>query len=488
MSKKNNETLKETFSKTASKAGSKSLAAIAIVLAAVIAVNVLVTLLPEKFTTFDLTKNNLFEITDTSKKLVSALKDDVTIYSVCTEGNEEKSIGLLLNSYEAASKHITVKKVDQSKDLTFASKFGDAELDDNSVVVESGKRYRVITSEDLFELQINYSTYQYQATGLSAEDAITNAIDYVTGAEVTKIGFLTGHSEICLDDLDADFTKALSLANYEFSEFSIIAEGKIPDGLGCVAITSPQKDFSKDDVKALTDYMKKGGKIVLCTDLVTEDKFPVLSAFLKGYGITLVDGVIFEADQTRCTQSYAYVLPFIQSHAVTNGLDDMYVLFPGTQGFTVAEDAGESLLVEPLLNTSEGAFSVVNYEGKTVPEYQKENGDIKVDGGFTLGAAITETATDNDTVGKMVYFSTSSFINGQANEMVHGANSSLFVNAFNWLCDRKNAVSIPSKSLLPDTLLISDAAAGILTFVFVILIPAAVLIAGIVILIIRKKR
>ena len=74
--------MKRSFGRIAAKGGSYSMAVTAIVVAILVAVNVLVSVLPASATKYDITSQNLYSITSSTKVVVNALEKDVTIYWV----------------------------------------------------------------------------------------------------------------------------------------------------------------------------------------------------------------------------------------------------------------------------------------------------------------------------------------------------------------------------------------------------------------------
>ncbi len=480
MSKKTG--LKNAFKTRSTKAGGISLIITAIVLAIIIAVNLVIPKLPVKYTTFDLSSAKKFSIGKLSHEVINSLNDNISIFYIVESGNEDSSVKSLLNSYDSSSAKIKVKTIDPIVSPKFTSKYTDESVESGSVIVVCGNRSKVIPGNDLYEYSVDYSTYQYQPTAFAAENMITNAINYVTSENLPVISFLTGHGEA---DLDATFVSALSNANYEIGSLKLAAEGGVPDGTDCVAVVAPKIDFSKEDVKALNDYVEKGGKIYMASDEVDIEKMPNLVSFLKGYGIELVKGILVELDTSYC---YAYngvsinymLLPHTDNHEITNDLTNYYVMFPQSQGFTIAENLPEGVKTDSLISTSEKAYSSVNIEEKQ--SSAKEDGDIEVDGTFKLGAAITYKE------GKIVYFSNAKFMEQTANQSVSGANSILFIKSFGWLCDTKDSVSIPSKSVSYDVLTINSSTATVLKTLMVGIVPALIIIAGITVVVLRKKR
>ena len=477
-----NTSVKDAFKSRSSKAGGVSLILIAVVLAIIIAVNLIIPKLPVKYTNFDLSSAGKFSVGEITKGVINSLKENINIFYVVESGSEDSSVKSLLNSYDSASSKVSVKIIDPIVNPKFTSKYTDEEVESGSVIVACGTRAKVIPGNDLYEYSVDYSTYQYQPTAFCAENAITNGINYVISDNLPKISFLTGHGE---EDLDASFSSSLSNANYETDTLKLAAEGGVPDGTDCVAILNPNLDLSKEDVKALSDYVAGGGKIFMATDEIDIEKYPNLVSFLKGYGIELVKGILVELDTNYC---YAYngvsinymLLPHTDNHEITNDLTNYYVLFPQTQGFTVSENLPDGVEVKSLLSTSEKAYSAVNIEEKE--SSAKEEGDIEVDGTFKLGAAVSYNN------GGIVYFSNSKFMETNVNQSVSGANSILFIRSFGWLCESPDSVSIPSKSVNYDVLTINSRTATVIKTVMIGIVPALIILAGITVIVLRKKR
>ena len=124
--------------------GSYSLVISAVVLALLIVVNLFVSALPTTLTKYDISSTKLYSITSNTKVVVNAMEEDVTIYWIVQAGQEDDVIENLLGKYESLSDHITVVKRNPDVYPTFAEQYTDEEVPNNSLVVESGDRYRYI--------------------------------------------------------------------------------------------------------------------------------------------------------------------------------------------------------------------------------------------------------------------------------------------------------------------------------------------------------
>lgn len=486
--KKSNEgrekqSLKSAFSTRASKAGSVSLVTMAIVLVITVVFNLLVSALPAKYTSFDLTSGKTFSTGKETAGVLNSLKKDVTLYYICKAGSEDNSIRNLLNDYSSFKK-VTVKNVDPVVSPMFTKNYTEEELADNSVIAVCGNNSKIVSADDMYEKELDYSSYSYRETGFCAENKITNAIAFVCSGKTFSLGLLSGHGE---SEPDSAMTAALTDAGYNTEEINLKSTAKIDSALTAVMIISPKSDITPEEYGTLSDYVNNGGKIFAATDTVDKDKMPQLVKFLRDCGIELADGVVFETDKSKCYQSYYYLLPDKADHDITSGLEKYYILFPIAQGFTVSSELPEGTETVPLLSTSKNAYSAVNYKEKTSVEMGKD--DIKSDNGFSLGAVVSISKNGVQKPGKVVYYSSSTFMNSDVDSAVSGANSSLVVKSINWLNDEDStSVSIPVKELKNETLTINEGVVSVLELILLFTLPAIFIAAGIVILIVRRKK
>ena len=208
---------------------------------------------------------------------------------------------------------------------------------------------------------------------------------------------------------------------------------------------------------------------------------------MADYGVSTVDGIVVESDQSHYVWGTPYfLLPDIASHAITTPLTEggYRVLLPIAQGLTVADDLRDTLSVTKLLTTSSSAFAKA--AGYDLTTYEKEEGDVN--GPFALAVAISDTVDDGIT-GDIVWVSSAALVDDQTNTQVSGGNQDFFLNALGYLCQaEQSSLSIHAKSLSSDTLTMDSAAVSALTVAVVGVIPAAVITLGIVIWIRRKRR
>lgn len=313
--------------------GSYSLVISAVVLALLIVVNLFVSALPTSMTKYDISSTKLYSITSNTKVVVNALEEDVTIYWIVQAGQEDDVIENLLGKYESLSDHITVVKRNPDVYPTFAEQYTDEEVPNNSLVVESGDRYRYISYNDIYLSDTNMYSYSY-STSFDGEGAITSAIDYVVTEDLPQLYVLEGHGEA---ELPSTFSDQLEKENYEVNTLSLLTVDQIPEEADCVLIYAPSTDLSEEEVNMLRDYVADGGKLMVSAGTTENGSLPNLYSLLGDYGVTAAEGIVVEGDREHYAFGMPYVLmPDIASSDITDSLteENYYVLMPISQGMT----------------------------------------------------------------------------------------------------------------------------------------------------------
>ncbi|WP_367924938.1 GldG family protein [uncultured Ruthenibacterium sp.] len=456
--------------------GSYSIIITAIVLAILVVLNILAAALPTTLTQYDISSTKLYSITSNTKVVVNALEEDVTIYWIVQSGEEDKVIENLLDKYDSLSDHIKVVKKNPDVYPTFAEQYTDETVQNNSLVVECGDRSRYIGYDDIYLYETDVYSYSYN-TSFDGEGAITSAIDYVVNEEQPQIYVLEGHGEA---ELPTTFSEQMEKENIELNTFSLLNVDNIPEDAACVLIYAPTSDISQEEKEMLADYVSGGGKLLVMAGPTEEGTLENLYSIVGDYGVTACDGIVIEGDR----EHYAFQAPFVlmpdmASSDITDSLieENYFPIMPLSQGMRV-ENSSSSATVTEFLTTSDAAFSKVT--GYDLSTYEKEDGDI--DGPFTLAVSI-ETSSE----GRIVWFSSSSFLDDMYNAYSSGANVNLGMNAVSSLIGESEAMAIRSKSLNYNYLTISDSTSSLLKVMMIGVFPLVYLGVGIVVVLRRRR-
>ncbi len=462
--------------RNAFRGGSYSLTISIVVLAILIVVNIFASALPTAVTKYDISASKLYSITSNTKVVVNALEQDVTIYWVVQSGQEDEVIENLLGKYDSLSDHIQVVKKNPDVYPTFAEQYTDETVMNNSLIVECGERSRFIGYDDIYVQEADIYSYSYN-TSFDGEGAITSAIDYVVSEELPQVYILEGHGEA---DLPASFQAQIEKENIETNTLSLLTVDAIPEDADCVMIYAPESDISQEEKDLLADYAADGGKLFVVAGPVQDGVLENLYDLLADYGVETNEGIVVEEDREHYSfQGPAVLLPDMSSDTITNSLieENYYPIMPISLGLTVTENTGSGTVTE-LLTTSYTSYSKL--AGYSMTDYEKEDGDI--DGPFALAVSI-DTAGE----GKIVWFTSSYFLDDMYNATSSGANANLGMNALSSLIGETEAMAIRSKSLNYNYLTISESAASLLKVAMIGVFPLLYLGIGIWVVLRRRR-
>ena len=431
--------------------------AAAIVLAVLI--NLLVGAIPKKYTEFDLSAAKMYTLVDSSRQLMQSLDQDVTVYYLCETGSEDAIITKLLDHYADESGHFHWEQKDPALYPTFAAQYGAENASTGSLIVVSGENSEVLNAAELYE----YDYSDYYTTGAAnvtfgGEKQISSAIYKLTAAAESHAYYTTNHGE---QALTSSLTEALKAQNIDAQPLDLLT-GTIPEDCDLLIISDPASDFAADglvdEIAQLQAYLENGGKVLLTTSGYTET--PNLDAVMAQFGLAREPGLVVEGDA---------------GHALDGVNQSTHVMLSVAQGITITET--DDVTAEPLLYTTEDAYSKQDFDASS--SSAKEAGDT--DGPFSLAV----WARNDSTGAEVIWIGCPNMDNEQVYQSIPGNLTFL----------QGCAASLVGQSLVIDTkaleaapITVPASASMTLGMVFVFVLPAAVLIAGAVEVLLRRRR
>ncbi len=486
---------KRSFSIKRLKIGAYGIAVTAVVIALVVLINLLVSSLPTTITHIHTGIVDFYDVGEESLKILENVNEDVTMYHVVESGAEDPLISELLSRYEAVCSKIKVKLIDPVENPAFVKKYTDAAVSQNSVIVESSKRSKVIeystdiystvyaSAEDEYYAMLGYSVESQ--TYFNGELQFTSAIDYVIKDELPKIYVLKGHGEAALDEVYAEY---VANENVSCEDINLLTAENIPDDSQALLISLPASDISDDELEKITTFMNRGGDVILITDFraYSADKMPNLTALAAKAGLKAEDGIVVENDANSYYMAQYILVPDIAKADITSGMSDTSVntLFNGAQGIYPTDDTKAT--VTPILTTSEKA-EIMNVDEKG--ELVKKE-DFKTGEAISI-ASIAETAVtdgDLDGVSSFVWYSSASIVDSSMMNYVREGNINLFTSTLNYFCGGETSISILGKTWTIDALVLTDGQRTFWMSFLTIVIPVAILGAGFAVWFIRRKK
>ncbi len=444
-------------------------------------INVLALSLEDQFALrVDMTEKELYTLSEESENVIDNLTQNVSIYAVYFRGNEDAHVLNVLAKYVAASDKIFVQNVDPFTNPTFLTQFGNTSLSsqEGAVIVTNadGSSYRIIPNNEMYEVDEWGNLYE-----TNVEQKITSAMDVVTSGTGKRVRLLTGHKEMELATLE-ELTDSLEAVNFDVSSIDIISENPNAekDILVCI---SPKSDFTPEERVLIERFISQGGTFVLLMDSVifdkTEGAVQVLEeprdnihGLLKTYGLSIGQNLVVgqnpEAISLRPTTFKVELAP----HEITSEILQENKSVVLSEASTIYID--ESADVQPLLLAPTDSFAK-SLSNMTNLFYSSEDET----GEFALGAISTN-------VGNLVLFSSSSFVTNE--EIQISGNNELLSAVCTYASPEMSVLNIPRKSLQSTRITVSDEFSQMLLGIFLdILLPAAIVLAGVKITLNRKK-
>ena len=462
------ERIKKFFQTTASKNGTYSIGITFVILVMVVVANLIIGQLPEKVRKIDVSSNRLYEISDTTKKLMKKLDQDVDVKVLADKKNTDERIKTFLSKYTGISGHISVEWIDP---VLHPATLNEYNASENTIVVscaDTGKS-TTISFDDI--LVTDMSSYYYTGTVTESEfdgdGQLTSALSYVTTESTWKIYRTSGHGE---STFSATISELIDKANYTVEELNLVMEPTIPEDCDLLMMYAPANDLSEAEAKAVTDYMTTGGKVMVIWGDKGKGELPNLENILKTYGLEIADGYI--ADMQRNYQgNYWYIFPELSlDESLSDGISSQMVLTVNSRGMEQVDPARDTITVTPFMTTSSDGYAVTE-------ETEKQ-------GTFLLGATATET--QDDTESRLTVIAGTSLIDAQITDSFPTLeNTKLFMNAVTANFDGVENVSIEPKSLTVERNTVQHG--GVFSILLIFILPLAILIGGFIVWFRRRR-
>ena len=462
-----------------------------VVIAALLAVNVAAEVLERKNGwRVDCSFNAVTTQSEKTVGILAGLKHPVHIYALFTKGREDAPLIELLDRYAAASPMVTWEQVDPSLNPAVLTRFsgGEDTVSSDSLIVDCPEtgRYKVLSPQDFISLSYDYDAGEYRIAGLTYESSLTGAISHVTQDRIPRIVMLQGHGE-----LDAETSSALETLlranNYEVVWARLTDGGLELKPEDTLAILSPLRDLSDDEMKTVTDFAGHGGSLLLSCDYSDPvEKMPNWMSLLRSYGFEPKKGIVVaskDEPNTFYNNIRIDVLPEMCPTDITADLlqtGQDRTLMTGARAFAMPGETDRNLITSPVLKSSDRAYIKDVTSASTTME--KADGDET--GPFALALQARRVTADGY-VSRAFIVGCSAMLTGEA---IHAMTDTqqLIIRAAEFLTQSENIrTDIMAKLALRPQLSAESTMAGSL---IVVALPVLVLMAALVILVPRRRR
>lgn len=464
---------------------SKTIIMVVILFAVFIGINILIQKIDLQ--DIDVTQNQLFTLSEASKKQAQNVQEDINIYLIGI--GENTSLTDLAKQYERENEKIKVEAIEdigQRADLK--SKYNITD-ETQLIIIETATRNKMLTTDELYTY--DYTTYQQIDI---SEEKLTNAICDLTISKKPKIYFLTGHNEYGLtSDLNILNAYLVNEVN-EVETLDLLVKGNVPEDASLLVIGSPQKDFMDQEVQMITNYINKSGKILWMNDpTFAGEKFANIQKILDLYGVTFDDGIILEQDENKMAlQSPNYIIPNITISTATKDIaTDGGILLINASKITLANDETldeKNVTSQVMLTTSDKAIF-----RKEVSNTSSSKISSDEEGSFILGAKL-EKLVEDDKTSTLYVISNNFFVcdyqttigSSQISPIYFYNNKDYILNTIAELTEREDSISI-RKDTGVVTYTATETQDNIIK-ISIVAFPMLIVVIGFIVWLIRRRK
>ena len=494
------ETNKTTQTSNAKGAGSGRIEVgfnIVVQIALVIAALVMLNWLGNKYyARFDWSRGKNITLSPQTKALLGGLEKPVqAIVMFATGGEAEADAQVLLREYQFAAKgKLKVEEVDpyanlaRAKDLQAQYKFG---ANENVVIFTYDGRHKFVNSGDLAEYEqmdqmAMMTRRQPQMIGFKGEQVFTSTLLELTETKQNKLYLVGAHGEYDTNSREvAGFREFLTRQNLKFETLKLADKDTVPDDANMLVILGPRFDFSARDLKLLSEYWERKGRIFICTGW-TNGKTPNLNEWLAARGVRPQNDAVIRVVSLGNLSGMQPLEGIImnQGSPITKGLEGVgSEMFGLTQSLELDHKLEKvaGLQLTSLLAAPEGFWGETEYnpgDRTTVPMFDPKKDHV---GPLTLGVAVERGGSADPKVkletSRLVVVGNGDFLSDKGLQ-VGQASLELALNSVNWLLNRENLISIPPKVKEKQSLKLTDAQISTIRWWVMLFIPAIIAVFG----------
>jgi ABC-type uncharacterized transport system involved in gliding motility auxiliary subunit len=423
----------------------------------------------DHFVRDDWSRNDKFTLSSQTKALLSSLDKPVkAIVCVGVAGlgqaaEVEQDAQELLREYSHASKgKLTVEMVNlganfnRGRELQNKYKFG---ANESLIILDYDGKSKFVYSNDMAEyeqldqMQMMMQRRPPQMINFKGEQVLTSALLELTEGKQSTVYLVTGHREYDLNHQElAGLRSELQRQNLKLESLNLSAVQAVPEGAQAVVILGPRQDFSERDLKLLTEYWDKKGRVLVAVG-PSGGKTPNLDAWLGARGLRpQQDYVINVQNLGGLAAQVPLVAGVMPGSPVTKELEGAGLqIFGPAQSIELdrTKEQTEQLRLTPILQSDKSFWGEMDYMGQTRDSIPMFDPRKDKQGPLTLGATAEKGASQDPKVkletARLVLFSAGDFLSDRGLQMAPDG-AIVAINAINWLLNRENLIAIPPKA------------------------------------------
>jgi hypothetical protein len=412
---------------------------------------------------FDWSRGDRASLTGATAATLAALDGPVEIVSYARErGGQREPIARFVARYTALKPDLTLRFVDPDRDPDAARAKG-VRVDGELELAYRGRTQRL--------LRLN-------------ERELTSALARLARGGERVVAFVVGHGERRPDgDANHDlgrFGALLAEQGLRTVNLALATAGQVPDGTALVVLAGPRTELAAAELDALVAWVDGGGALLWLTDPNAPDGLARLGNAL---GVGVLPGTVVDATaQALGIGDPSFVaIDAYPPHATTDAFD-LVTLLP--QAAALAKLAGDRFALTPLLRTGARSWTESGPIDGTIG--YDANG-AEVPGPVDVAVALTRLSPRPDaTEQRVVVVGDGDFLSNSF--LGNGGNRELGLRLVNWLLGDDRLVDIDAPAAPDRHLALGPGLAALLGVGFLVVLPLGLLLTGLGVAWLRRRR
>ena len=507
---KNTESVKDSYKRMTTKQRKLFNSVMIVIFLLIFAgVNVFATFLVNRFPglEIDFTSQGVYSLQKTTEEYLEYMEADVTLRVL-----KEEADLLGINQDYAYQVNQLLREMSRYDNVTLeyvnvaatsmnamSEKYPDVDwsASTNLILVEDNNtgKYDCLGLYDVFAPAYD-SNGELYISGQYIEQCVLSSIQKITADRVVKIALSTGNGEFFnansnLNSYCSYLPVILEDNAYEMEEVNLLTQ-KPSEDTDVIIMMAPSADLTSEAVDNISQWLANdgdNGKTLVYIPFDHAEETPNIDLMLEQWGVKVKKGYISENDLTKglaMTGEDANVTSMMDyaEGAYTEGLTNksLSVVMPYCMPLEITDEK----MASPLLQSSSQADVII-------PSQDNPN-DLKYeysDGTPLNAAVIAEKTNDNDQSSYMVVWGS---YDGLSNKWLYSSysnnlnNTAYFINLLNTLTEKDAMIVVESVDVGGETMIVNSGQQIAAFVFFVVIIPVALMVIGILVWNKRRHR
>jgi hypothetical protein len=438
---------------------------------------------------FDLTETGTFTPPAEMQTIASSLDRDVSLtYFYNGQDGDAMQVKATLSALAHRVPHLRVRTLDLDNEPVAARNYG-VRIYNTAVIEADGRRVQVNNSTDLRDIAFGVARVLKEQTPI---------VCFVTG-HGEAYGAPGSHAHLAHTEtlegpvavLDAPatgidrLTMAIQAIGYSDRALSIPAVSEVPADCAVVTDTGPRSPYSPDEVRILSNYLARGGRLLLMYD----PEFPVtpeLQSLLGQVGLEVGNGMVLDPVNHSGTEQDKVAVPYYPPHPITDQV--ALTVFPGPRPLTLLGKIPE-IQATPLATTSRDSYvrqiATSSAPATAQSTASSEPASAAEHGPEVLAAALQGNWPEGEhRPFRLVLVGSSSFATNAF--FPYASNGDLAVSMLRWLADDRVAPKLKPATYTTSEVRLTHREMQVTFLLIEILLPLSVIAFGLAVL--RRRR